>query len=286
MKETGILFKADMVRAILAKRKRVTRRVIKPQPHECKTRLPYVESVDDYCTGAPKKGAAYYARIGGCWNSTEPFRRPYAPGDRIWVREAFYDAGYSFSTYPEDDDWSGWHAAMVAWYATDGVPPVMGKNDWGTPEGFHEDRKWFPMCGEYFWRSRPSIHMPRWACRLVLPIVSIRAERLKDITDEDAIAEGARFVDFGRNRYGQQLPGWSLRDPFPKTSDQCLPSPRSAFANYVNECYAGPNWNLKPDGDLFEKNPWVWRIEFDPEPVASTVNVGGVETTKEAACHA
>lgn len=87
------------------------------------------------------------------------------PGDRLWVRET-----WAMGWYQDDcrcDDVSPGHTPI--WYRADGV----------RRGGLDGPGKW-----------RPSIHMPRWACRLVLEIVEVRTESLQAITKDDACAEG------------------------------------------------------------------------------------------------
>lgn len=85
--------------------------------------------------------------------------RPYFPGDRLWVRETF-----AF----DDDGHEEWPL-----YRADGA----------TLPTLHPNRK--PA------RWRPSIHMPRWASRLTLIVTGVRVQRVQDISEEDAVAEGA-----------------------------------------------------------------------------------------------
>lgn len=137
-----------------------------------------------------------------------PLTSPYGqPGDRLWVREAWHTV---------DND----HAFYRANYAHD-------------PAG---DR-------EHGIRWKPSIHMPRWASRITLDIVAVRVERLQDISEADAVAEGAEH------------------------SGECDHA-RSTCAEIG--CM-GPNSYRGGYADLWEKingpgswaaNPWVWVVEF------------------------
>ncbi len=85
-------------------------------------------------------------------------------GDRLWVRETWARPGDEENIYRADK----WAADLVAKWAEDPNYPQV---------------KW-----------TPSIHMPRWACRLVLPLVSVRVERVQGITEEDAKAEGVEPI--------------------------------------------------------------------------------------------
>jgi hypothetical protein len=128
-RERPILFRGEMVRAILDGRKTMTRRIV--------------------------KGEWFYDGETGEGASWEPPTCPYGQvGDRLWVRETFSEP---FPLDVEHENFTGFFRA------TDPDRKV----------------KW-----------KPSIFMPRWACRLVLEIADIRVERLNDISEEDAIAEG------------------------------------------------------------------------------------------------
>lgn len=162
-------------------------------------------------------------------------RCPYGvPGDRLWVREAWCEAEDGFA------------------YAADLDP----RQD---PRGMG-------------WR--PSIHMPRIASRIMLEVTAVRAQRLQDISEADAIAEGAT----SRAIQGRGNVGWCMdwsdvgrRGPGGKPlteRDICLGDPQMAFANYINGLHGGPRWNFHysfPDRyppPLWEQNPWVWAVSF------------------------
>lgn len=82
---------------------------------------------------------------------------------------------------------------------------------------------------------KPSIHMPRWASRITLEITDVRVERVQDITEEDARAEGMKPDDiFPPPRYGEEPPHKEL------------------FAELWSSIYG--NWH---------QNPWVWVYEFE-----------------------
>ncbi|MCQ0517717.1 hypothetical protein [Klebsiella pneumoniae] len=160
MKERGMIFNGEMVRAILDGRKTQTRRIMKPQPEPCprgghwwpsnvfKTML-HVE--DEMQNG---KGG-----WGGLVGDACPFGDV---GDRIWVRETWAEAGASApdlklycANYPE-------HVPSIY----ENVPPA-------------EEIRW-----------TPSIHMPRTASRILLEITGVRVERLRSMSQDDARAEG------------------------------------------------------------------------------------------------
>jgi hypothetical protein len=111
---------------------------------------------------------------------------------------------------------------------------------------------------DYFWgKSRPSIHMPRWASRILLEVKSVRVERVQDITHADCLAEGIREVtkddrlmkyclyDHPMDRYMSLTP-WHLMP------ENAIDAFRSLW-NSINE-KRGYGWN---------ENPWVWVVEFE-----------------------
>ena len=142
------------------------------------------------------------------------------PGDRLWVRETFYPA------------------VRVHW-----------------PELPHKinpaDRRQVAFFSEGFDRSRsgmkgtPSIHMPRWASRILLEVSEVRRQLLQEITTADAIAEGATFVDRGLDAYGAELPGWTMNPPI---KDRDLhASPRDAFASLWSTINREAKWRKNPE---------------------------------------
>lgn len=232
MKERGMLFKDEMVRAILEGRKTQTRRVVKRWEDD---RLP---------------GFVAGAMEGSC---------PYGkPCDRLWVRETWSDVNLQ-------------GAPGIAYRADDDVRDLMAEPRFHDEDGafnYNDERVrpyHFAVWSEDLLsgaegRWRPSIHMPRWASRITLEITGVRVERLQDISEEDAKAEGAQhFPELpGRSPYGQDG-RWSMGQP--TSVDQCLSSPRWAFANYFCKI-AGKAPKGIHDPRPWDANPWVWVIEF------------------------
>lgn len=181
MTDRPIIFSAPMVRALLDGRKTQTRRALKPQPteqpaanchpaHKPRHPAPYL---DAYC-GEPRtyQNPRGQGRDWHWWQVDDrcgpvACRVPYAPGDRLWVRETFIGPyAYEVNEYPPRD----WGNKPI-WFPADG--PVPEKH-----------------AGQFWHRARPSIHMPRWASRLTLTVTDVRVQRLQDISEADAIAEG------------------------------------------------------------------------------------------------
>lgn len=118
-------------------------------------------------------------------------------------------------------------------------------------------------------RWRPSIFMPRWASRTNLTPIQARLMRLQDITDEDALAEGVTFTDYGRTGARgvldapRTLPGWCYGPSM--SYGECFYSARHAFAHCWNRLHGGPRWNLEPGPSPWDLNPWVWAYTFRKE---------------------
>lgn len=153
MKERGMIFNGEMVRAILDGRKTQTRRIMKNQPAGD---FPQTPALIRNVVGA---GFQWYGHYGESGIFNCPFG---AVGDRIWVRETWAEAGASApdlklyrANYPEH---------VPTHY--ENVPPA-------------DEIRW-----------TPSIHMPRWASRLTLEITCVRVERLRDLSEDDAKSEG------------------------------------------------------------------------------------------------
>jgi hypothetical protein len=200
-KERPILMAGEMVRAVLAGRKTVTRRLAKGVCGDSAETWPYWP------------GGVH----GG--DFVRPEHCPIAQvGDRLWVRESYCPNYFD----------GGGHAYMADW--TGEVADVVPVPKW-----------------------TPSIHMPRSAARIFLDVTSVRVERLHDITDDDAMAEGIqRFSgNHGECRFGSR--DLSDRDRHRSWND--LPrSPIAAFQSL---------WDSLATGDTrWCNNPWIWRVEF------------------------
>lgn len=211
MKERPILFNTAMVQAILAGRKTQSRRALKYQPQRS-------DFLPNLCF--PKNAAQAKALYPAGWiypNALDeilamcPFGKV---GEQLWVRETFQgpliDQG---GDYPD-----GYEKPEFCVYAADGTAkPVFTNSD-----------------EEEVCRWRPSIHMPRWACRIILEVTGLRVERLQDISEADACAEGC---DNSKSKAALAV-GWYEK-------------PIAAFRRVWEQ--TGGDWNA---------NPWVWVIEF------------------------
>ena len=215
MKERPILFSGPMVLAIMDGTKRQTRRP-----------LYVLRKFNDkigfdcrYAPPPPNLGVGEKDWALGPWRDVEP-------GDKLWVRER-----HSIGPGPGVPLEDGESAGALRWphvtYAADG--DVVRRSE--------------PWTG-IFGKPRPSIHMPRWACRITLEVVRVRVERLQAISEDDAIAEGFKAI-----------PGCQLRTF--KEADAGIPMRKHT----ARDSFAGLWDDLNGEG-AWDANPWVVVIEF------------------------
>ena len=234
-KERPILFSGAMVRALLTGTKTQTRRVVKPQPDTAHDGEPYW-FIGGYRVWGYRPAPAVPLRAGG-----NPLPCPYGqPGDRLWVRETFIQG---FPVDPLTDSLQQWDAdgnelPKKTWYRADNSD--IG---WIDDDGWQVNVPW-----------KPSIHMPRAASRITLEITSVRVERLQDISEGDAVAEGI-----------EQMPCavpdtrlWRNYDPGNGWTPS-LAIPQNSFRS-LWESINGP--------DSWDENPWVWVVAFSPPTTA------------------
>lgn len=216
MKERPILYSAPMVREVLEDRKTQTRRVVKSFKHlvpalgEERDCIKDVDGLPSRLDIAPRN-----------WDCC-----PYGvPGDRLWVREAVW------------------------------LPPPVTQHD------LREGADTWPKCvysadtddteiawmRDMRWKQRPSIHMPRWASRILLEVTDVRVQRVQEINEADAVAEG---VEEGCVNY---------QPDYDAVCDRM---------NALPACGAVARYSLLWDsinakrGYGWEANPWVWAITF------------------------
>lgn len=202
-KERPILFSAPMVRAILEGRKTVTRRAL--NAHALKN-IGYGVRLGE-CHELPTEGPLHPNSV-DYYNDFCPFGQP---GDRLWVRETWAADTQVDAVAPRDLS-----QGEPIQYPADGAVRQTGCSMIAPGKG------------------RPSIHMPRWASRILLEITEVRVERLQDITEEQALAEGisTQATESFRATGVERPAGFAFRDLWAST---------------------GGEW---------EANPWVWVVEF------------------------
>lgn len=214
-----IIFNGDMVMAILEGRKTQTRRVI---PIDTDFAAPYCCTVTK---GMPmnllnRYGAMFTAPKESWIDTDKPWHKFIpspcgGPGTLLWVRETFGVQLEPQEGYPNGD--------------------VVYRADCSADEDDFQYEG-----GGSAWR--PSIHMPHWASRITLEVVSVQVERLQEISEEDARAEGITEPAI----FSVDVPGRSG----PLMSTPCY---RAGFAILWDSIYGPGSWDA---------NPWVWQIEF------------------------
>lgn len=205
MTDRPILFSGSMVRALLAGTKTQTRRIMKPQPtREWAPSGGWME-----IHGRDKHGELDPDRVlghGYCSDDGEEgYASPYGvPGDRLWVRETLRRSDF------------GWY------YGAD-VEPLKLAPELRAVATSWAHHKEGDVC--------VSIHMPRWASRITLEITGVRVERLQDISEDDAVAEGLARIAVTSDTTGT----------------------REAYRQLWNEINGAGAWYA---------NPWVWVVGF------------------------
>lgn len=219
MKERPILFSGPMVRAILDGRKTQTRRLVAPQPATGET-ISWLNNI----VGRPPS----FALCRPMSSDVREVRCPYgAPGDRLWVKEtwALEDVG-------DDGQRLIWKIDRAARWLGDG-------------ETIHYlDSGYKPA------RWRSGRFMPRWASRLSLEVTGVRAQRLQDISEEDARAEGLKVTGPTVSPTGEIID----RRPGYLGYGSLWHDPRRAFETIWDD--------INGKRALWSSNPWVWVVEF------------------------
>lgn len=241
-----VLLDEEMARAILEGRKTQMRRAIKPQP---RGKIAYCMAGYKHGTWNYPGGTAYQF-WGDEWRVPEGMTNeernrhwtpPYNADDILWARETWAQVNESVGM--------GFKTKKIIYRANYSDIEAEG------------------------WKWRPSTHMPREAARIFLHVTDVRVERLREITDDQALAEGVKYTDFGMYQPTWKAsldgcktfhpakpihhPGYHVKDV--TKPEQCLPSPRGAFANLWDSTIKSADreeygWAV---------NPLVWVISFE-----------------------
>lgn len=224
MADRGILFSAPMVSAIIAGRKTQTRRLIEPTKKDLGPgQLLIFEG--------PRFGGTAYR-----------FIQPFAPGDRLYVREGYYQRGN--------------------WQPVVGSRTKGGRQKWAFVPA--DDVIVFEAPAEFrkgrhnadpktiAWHQRLGRFMPRKYSRLTLDVTDVRVERLQSCSEADAIAEGVRRIwpadidTGGPNYFTVDVENWSINAPTAAETYKLL-----------------WDWLHTADGQTWADNPWVVAVTFD-----------------------
>ncbi len=215
----SILFSTEMVQAILDGRKTQTRRILKSR-HES-GRFAICKNIDGQVEQICSLG----------WDEENVEKDnicPYGhPGDVLWVRESWNVTTLISSTSKSD---------------------VLGTKT----IRYKADNDQFNRCTKRSMKWKPSIYMPKEACRLFLKVKNVRVERLQDITEEDAIAEG---IEYNNGKINNTLSGYRFYvNTEPKSIVPLTKCPINSFRSLWEKINGIQSWKT---------NPWVWVISFE-----------------------
>lgn len=220
-----ILFSGPMVQAIIRGEKTQTRRIIDPQP---------IDDQNSGCFFDGKCRKQYKHDI-----MHEDWRIQfikdwcrYQVGDVLWVRESF------LTLEPEHCD------------------GVMANRFYYKADHIETNEEWLKECiaDGYLYKWTPSIHMPKKSARLFLRVTGIRIERLNDINEHDALAEGVeRWVE-------ERM---KSRPTYYKVYfNECAPTEASSYTSCPIDSFS-TLWQLINGAESWDANPWVWVYEFE-----------------------
>ncbi len=224
MSERGIIFSSAMVRALLDGRKTQTRRILKPAPPA----WVYPGDAPGYSCLTPKGHIEFRGRYidpdGVDHGPASKFiKLPFLKGDRLWVRETWAVASIYDGKKPSE------------------INPHRIPLYCGIRYAANQERLGI--------KDRPSFFMPRWASRLWLEVTDVRVQRVQEISDTDAQAEGIE----------RDLLHPDLWQRGPLSGDQnnvdCTAFPKLAYRSIWEGLHEKP-------GKRWVDNPWVVAVTF------------------------
>ncbi|WP_324725892.1 hypothetical protein [Klebsiella pneumoniae] len=226
MKERGMIFNGEIVRAILDGRKTQTRRPVKFPVHDKNLGC---EMAGNELAGELSAGSYLNSAFG-------------KPGDRIWVRETWGVVSHELDEDGRIQPWTPDRPATAihempfgnGYYSGHAIYAADGDFTWGDDDGYEDGRSCW----------KPSIHMPRAASRILLEITNVGVQRLQDISSGDAVREGIC-----------QLPasGRYCISPGDQYFGGASHSAKEVYSWLWSSIYGEESWLA---------NPWVWVIEF------------------------
>lgn len=247
MNERPIHFMDPMIRALLYQQKTQTRRLIKPQPDD-----PGTFGLSPIWGHGVKDGnfTIHAATNESGQRADRYIRCPYgATGDRLWVREAWAHvpaSAYNLAHVPHrfHPDNSDPRSGSVAVYRT----------GWS-------------RCKPGRWK--PATYMPRWASRITLEITDVRVECVQEISETDALAEGAIWwvqdEKLGPISSDNREDLWCRYAKRRTDPDSGVATHRAAFAMLWDHIQGADFWDTPAEAPTgWVANPWCWAITFRP----------------------
>jgi hypothetical protein len=229
MTDRPILFKSEMVRAILEGRKTQTRRIMKPQPVWHRNFWMY--DGEPFLSDDTMQSHLLH-NVYGVKGS--PYGAVYADdsADHLWVRETWADVrGMGFDEFP-----------MGVSYRADCANASLD------------------VAKSYGVKWKPSIFMPRWASRITLEITDVRVERLQDITETDAIAEGIEAEKL--SGFSGYWKNYEFTTSHPRRGEE-ITDEKHRTVGYKNPIASYASlWRSINGAESWDANPWVWVVEF------------------------
>ncbi|WP_213223030.1 ASCH domain-containing protein [Klebsiella grimontii] len=251
MKERGMIFNGEMVRALLDGRKTQTRRIVKGADGAVK-----------FCKEWDINGEEIFVVLGekdhtGMNPVLGAISCPLgAVGDRIWVRETWGVVSHELDEDGRIQPWTPDRPATAihempfgnGYYSGYAIYAADGDFTWGDDDGYEDGRSCW----------KPSIHMPKAASRILLEITDVRVERLNTISEEDAQREGVYTEVWDQTVVARN---YAARDEFFQFWSEDMPHYvemnqlyRSSFRSLWSSIYGDESWKA---------NPWVWVISFE-----------------------
>lgn len=211
-----LIFSTPMVRVLLAGRKSMTRRLVKPQPPAGWSKPPVWVDTEGY----------WHSGNGSHIGTRTDMRSPLRVGDIFGVRETFSPCACS---------------ACEAAYPKQPNPTCIQQAPHRVT--YRAER---PLDLDTTWR--PSIHMPAWAVRLFYRVTEVKVERVQDISEADAIAEGVEKEPL--------MPVNGARQPWKRYDEQACAATSAVHSFYTL-------WKSINGHESWEANPWVWCYRFE-----------------------
>jgi len=251
MKFVAKLFSTLMVQALLAGRKTQTRRLNGLEDINDEPDMWRFEGIEDGCFIFVSTSPLYI----GLDRPAMEFEPPAQVDNVLWVRESFYAYGEWRKVFNSKKQRYTWRfhdlttdKGLAYHYVADGEPKGLDITD------LRDDQP--------HWYLRPSIFMPKAACRLFYKVKSVKAERLKDITESDAKAEGVESVIADLEKFGARARGMRLYRDYSRNNNSLVDYPSNGFdaAIFSYESL----WKSIHGAESWNANPWVWVIQFEP----------------------
>jgi hypothetical protein len=251
MKEHGILFQGPLVRALRAGTKTQTRRLVKLREFQPSDTKGY-----DW-TWRDRRGLWQDVATARLLEQHCPYGKP---GDRLWVRETWSQCARSVYPCPPC-----WYRADYGKYDD----PALEQRDHDLGCTGNQANCFACVAereGKFVWR--PSIFMPRWASRITLEVTEVRVQRLQDISEDDAKAEGVSPPSYAETWLCIPRGTGGPYEMFVEPDAE-----QRAELEHVKHQPARPMWSAQAEFRLlwnkingerasWESNPWVWCVSF------------------------